>query len=156
MWKGNHLCWSWGEGGINNRHREDWQRIALWVYHDASWVILCPVPVSFRYMVFKSFELFMKMVKVHCWSSPWWSSIPPRINKGDRLSTCKLKLTVDPLCVDRQPPPPPRINRGNHLSTHKWKLTVDPLCVDRQSPQNQQRRSPFHARVKVDSWSSPC
>ena len=35
-------------GQINDQHTEDQQSIALWVYHYASWVILCPVPVNFR------------------------------------------------------------------------------------------------------------
>ena len=33
---------------INDQHRDDPQRSALWVYHDALWVILCPVPLNFR------------------------------------------------------------------------------------------------------------
>ena len=71
-----------------------------------------------------------KIVKVDCWSSLCWSLICP----------------------------PPRINRGNHLFTQKWKLTVDPLCINCWSapPQDQQRQSPFHAKVKADCWSSPC
>ena len=40
-------CWS---GGIDNQCREDQQSIALWVYHDASWVMLCPVPVKLRWI----------------------------------------------------------------------------------------------------------
>ena len=35
-------------GGIENWCGEDQQSVALWVYHDASWVMLCPVPVKFR------------------------------------------------------------------------------------------------------------
>ena len=33
---------------INDQHRDNSQRSALWVYHDALWVILCPVPLHFR------------------------------------------------------------------------------------------------------------
>ena len=64
IWKGNHLCmwkadclfasevqkvitFSHAEV-INDQHREDPQRSTLWVYHDALWVILCPVPLNLR------------------------------------------------------------------------------------------------------------
>ena len=33
---------------IDDQHRDDPQRSALWVYHDALWVILCPVHLNFR------------------------------------------------------------------------------------------------------------
>ena len=68
---------------------------------------------------------FHAKVKVDCWSSLRWSSIPhPRINRGNCLFTRKLKLTVDTLWGDRWFPP----DQQRHcLFTWKWKLTVDGL-----------------------------
>ena len=42
-------CWSAPQ---DQQSTQSPQRCALWVYHDALWIMLCPVPHSFRWAVF--------------------------------------------------------------------------------------------------------
>ena len=44
---------------------------------------------------------------------------------------------------------------GKIRQIHKIELEANPFYA-RNQPQDQQRRSPFHAKVKVDCWSSLC
>ena len=101
------------------------------------------------------------------------------------LKICMIKLVANPCYTRNVSGGinSPRINRGNCLFTQKWKLTANPLHDDCWSPpgstevitfsheskswllilsmmiinlhQDQQRWSPFHAKVKVNCWSSP-
>ena len=100
--------------------------------------------------------------------------LPPKDQQRWSHFMQKWKLTVDPLHIDHQSPP--RINRGNRLfnakvkvdcwsSQHQssippgsteaiacscksesWLLILSTLIID--PPQDQQRRLPFHAKVK--------
>ena len=86
-----------------------------------------------------------KMVKTWLW-------IPSRINRGDCLFTWKWKLTVDPLFVDCGSAPSPGSTEVIAFSRHSesWLLILSVNHRSAPANQDQQRRSPFHAKVKVD------
>ena len=102
------------------------------------------------------------MESLHAWPAIQWWQAGPCSHRFDsylctQVSTLFLpayrsKYNVS-LWLDHKPTTP-RINRGDCLFTRKWKLTVDPLWGNHRSPRDQQRRSPLHAKVKVDCWSS--
>ena len=82
---------------------------------------------------------FHAKVKVECWSSLHWLSIccPPGSTEVITFS-CKSESSV--LILSASIINPPRINRDDRLSMRKWKLTVDPLCIDRQSPPRSRQK----------------
>ena len=107
-------------------------------------------------------HLFTAKVKVDCWSSLYWSLIPPRINRGDHLFMRKWELTVDPLCINHQSTP--RIKSVDcpcidHQSSIASILSIDHLYVD-LPPQDQQCWLPPHwlliaSMLGINHWSAP-